>query len=121
MVAIALPYCPSIVAPAAFESVTANFSVRSKAVSAATLTVIVLLVSPDAKASVPLVAPTKSAASAAGLPVGLACQDTEVATAVSPVRTTLKVNGVDPPLLPSSLLADCNPISSAAGGGQVVG
>ena len=47
-----------------------------------------------------------------------ACQDTEIATAVSPVRTTLKVNGVDPPLLPSSLLADCNPISSAAGGGQ---
>ena len=82
--------------------VTVKVSFASRVLSPCTLTVIVLLVSPAAKLTVPLgrVLPPKSAAST--LPV--TAQLTELAPMVSPERVTVKVKSLVP-LLPSAWVA----------------
>ena len=89
----------AMVVPAAeFDSVTVKPSAGSTAVSPATLTVIVLLVSPAAKLTVPdgKTAPAKSEAEAGLAPLPVTAQLALVAMLVLPPRVTVKVNGVLP-------------------------
>jgi hypothetical protein len=85
-------------------------------VSPATLTVMVLLVWPAAKLTVPVgrALPVKSAALAAWLPEPRTAQAALAAIAVLPERVTVKVNAVLP-LLPSALLALLAAIARLAG------
>ena len=112
---------PIVVPADALDSVTVNPSSVSTVVSPATVTVIVLLVSPLAKLTVPVgsAAPTKSAASAAFAPLPVTAQSAEPAWLVSPERVTVKVNAVLP-LLPSALLADAAAIASDASSFRIV-
>src|SRR5438477_8859085 len=83
---------------AGFDSVTVKLSSGSTTVSPATLTVIVLLVSPAAKLTVPegKAAPTKSDPAAGLAPLPVTAQLALVAVLVLPPRVTVKVNGVLP-------------------------
>ena len=106
------------VAPDGDESVTVKPSSVSIVESAATLTVIVLVASPMAKATLPVgsVPPVKSFAVAALAPLPVTAQETLDAPVVSPERVTVKVKEVDPPPVPSALLADVAAIASVGGG-----
>src|SRR5436305_1935982 len=77
--------------------------------------VISLLVSPAAKLSAPDSGPVKSAPLAAGALLRLITQLTDEAAAVLPLRSTSKVKGVEPPELPSALLAETGTIDSTGG------
>ena len=104
---------PIVVPADALDSVTVKPLSGSTVLSPATLTVMVLLVSPAAKLTVPegSAPPTKSAASAAFAPLPVTAQSAEPAWLVSPERVTVKVNAVLP-LLPSALLADAAAIET---------
>src|SRR5262249_60795685 len=105
-----------VLAPRRWDRVTENPSAPATAVSPATLTVMVLLASPTAKLSVPdgNTPPTKSAASAGG---PLTAQSTLEAPLRSPVRDTVKVNGVAPEL-PSALSASVAGVDRAGAAGM---
>ena len=94
-----------IVAPVAFDNVTVKPSSDSTVVSPATLTVMVWLVSPAAKFTVPegSVPPVKSAALGSD-PLLVTAQVALLAAVVEPARVTVKVNGVVPEF-PSGRLA----------------
>ena len=96
MVWVALPV--PIVAPLALLSTTLKVSLSSTVLSAFTFSVMVLLVSPAAKLTVPLVLPLRS--SALAVP-GWKAQLTLALLPVEPLRLTVKLTGVLPPLLPS--------------------
>ena len=87
-----------VVLAAGFDSVTVKPSSGSTTVSPATLTVIVLLVSPAAKLTVPdgRTAPTKSDPAAGLAPLPVTAQLALVAMLVLPPRVTVKVNAVLP-------------------------
>ena len=112
-----------ITAPAeAFDSVTVKSSSASKRLSPATNIVIVLLVSPAAKLTVPFgkLPPTKSLALAAFAPDPATSQFALLAADVSPERVTVKVNGVCPEL-PSALRAEAEAIDNDAVIGEAPG
>ena len=87
-----------VVLAAGFNSVTVKPSLGSTTVSPATLTVIVLLVSPAAKLTVPKARPHREVRPRRG--IGTAARHRPaarcVATLVLPSRVTVKVNGVLP-------------------------
>ena len=86
------------------ESVTVKPSSGSIVESPRTLTVIVVLVSPAAKLTVP-VGSAPPAKSAAVTPLPLTAQLAVLVPVVSPLRVTVKVKGVAP-ALPSALFAE---------------
>src|SRR6478609_12044122 len=104
---------PMVVPELGFDRVTLNPSLGSTVVSAATFTVMVLLVSPAAKLTVPVgkAAPVKSAAFAGLAPLPVTAKAAVDAPAVLPVRVTVKVKAVLP-LLPSFRLAFAAAIDS---------
>ena len=104
-------------APTGDESVTVKPSSLSNVGSAATFTVIVLVDSPTARVTLPVgrVPPVKSAALAAFVPLPVTAQDTLDVPVVSPERVTVKVKEVDPPPVPSGLMADVAAIASVGG------
>src|SRR5918992_4727377 len=97
---------PIAVPALGLDSVTVKFSPGSTVLSPATLTVMVLLVSPAAKLTVPVgnTPPAKSAAAAGLAPLPVTAKAAVDAPAVLPVRDTVKVKAVLP-LLPSFRLA----------------
>ena len=98
--------------PLAPDSVTVKPSSGSTSVSPVTLTLMVLLVSPAAKLSVPLgSAPPKSAALAGLTPLPVTAQLTLVAPVVGPLRVTVNVYGVSPEF-PSNLTASAAAIAN---------
>ena len=102
MVMVPVAVAVVITAPlVALDTVTVKVLSNSGIVSPCTLTVIVLLVSPTAKLTVPLgkVLPLKSALSAALVPLPVTAQFTAVVPAV-PARVMVKVKGLVP-LFPS--------------------
>ena len=99
MVAVATLPAPSE-DPRVPDRRTLKLSFSSMVLSATTLTVMVLLVSPARKLTTPLVAPLKSAAVV--VPCSTVHDTSEVPSAL--LRLTVKVNGVVPPV-PSALLA----------------
>ena len=107
---------PNVAPALGFDSVTVNPSLTSITVSDATLTVIVFDVSPAAKLTVPLgsTLPEKSEADAGLAPLPVRDHDTLCAAPVSPVRVTVKVNGVVPEF-PSALSAASAEIAKATG------
>ena len=86
------------VALVGLPNVTVNPSSGSTVVSPLTLTVIVFVVSPGAKLTVPVgkVPPTKSAAVAGLVPLPITSNCAVFVDDVSPERVTVKVNGVKP-------------------------
>ena len=95
-------------APTAFDSATVKSSFVSTVESPLTEMVNVRVNSPAAKVIVPLGnVPPKSAASAGVPPRPLTVKSADASPLVSPVRVTVKVNGVVP-LFPSSLLASAS-------------
>src|SRR6202011_2056884 len=87
----------------------------SNIVSAATFTVMSLLVSPGANVREPESGPTKSRPFAAGWLFRLMTQLTEEVFAVPPFRSSSNVKGVDAPgtvELPSALFADTGTIET---------
>src|SRR5919106_714187 len=112
----------TMVVPAlGLDSVTVKFSLDSTAVSPATFTVIVLLVSPAAKLTVPVgnTPPAKSAAVAGLAPLPVTAKAAVEAAAVLPLRVTVKVNAVLL-LLPSFWLAFAAVIDSVGDVGAAV-
>ena len=109
---------PMAVPALGLDSVTAKFSADSTVLSPATLTVMVLLVSPAAKLTVPVgnTPPAKSAAAAGLAPLPVTAKAAVEAAAVLPVRVTVKVNAVLP-LLPSFRLAFAAAIDRVGEGG----
>jgi hypothetical protein len=103
-----------------FDRVTVKPSSGSIDLSPATLTVMVLLVWPAAKLTVPegRTPWVKSAAFAGWLPLPVTAQATLAAPAVLPERVTVKVKGVVP-ALPSKWLTLAGPMENEllAGGG----
>ena len=88
----------AIVAPLGLLNVTVKLSSSSTLVSPLTCTVIVLLLSPAAKFTVPegSAAAPKSAASAGLEPEPVTAQIAEELPLVSPVRLTVKVKALEP-------------------------
>ena len=82
---------PIAVPALGLDSVTVKFSADSTVLSPATLTVMVLLVSPAAKLTVPVgnTPPAKSAAAAALAPLPVTAKAAVDAPAVLPVRVTV--------------------------------
>ena len=106
-----------ILVPAeALDRVTVKPSLGSTVPSPATLTVMVLLVWPAAKLSVPKgsAPPAKSAAFAGRPPLPVTAQWTLLVPVVPPERVTVKVNGVLP-ILPSCLGGVGRAIAGAEG------
>src|SRR3954453_870153 len=87
-----------MVAPTGLESTTSKVSSGSTVVSPATLTGIVLLVSPAAKLTVPdgKTAPAKSDPAAGLAPLPVTAQRARVAMLVVPPRVAVKVKAVLP-------------------------
>src|SRR5438067_13751675 len=96
-----------------FTSASENYSLSLHAALPISLTVIVLLVSPAAKLTVPegKAAPTKSDPAAGLAPLPVTAQLALVAVLVLPPRVTVKVNGVLPDCA-SALCALCAAIDS---------
>ena len=96
MVPLAAPL--EMVAPLGLLSVTVKASSSSTLVSPLTFTVIVWLLSPAVKFTVPegSPAPLKSDASAGLEPEPLTAQAADEAPLVSPVRLTVKVKALEP-------------------------
>ena len=100
-----VPSVPSV-APLALDKVTVKELSGSNDVSPATLTVMVAVVWPAAKNTVPegKTFPTKSAASAGLEPLPVTAHAADDVPVTPPARVTVKVNGVLP-LSPSLLFA----------------
>ena len=105
MVAVAVLMLPNV-APLGLDRLSVKVSLNSNEVSPKTATVIVAVAAPAAKVTVleGRKPPTKSAALAGLVPLPATAQAAEEAALRSPVRVTVKVNGVVP-LLPSLLSA----------------
>src|SRR4051794_16408123 len=115
MVPVALAV-PRVAPVEGLESLTVKPSFGSTVLSPATLTVMVLLVSPAAKLMLPegSTPPAKSAALAGLVPEPATVQAVLAAPVVSPVRVTVKVKGVVVPAAPSALLALAAAIDNCA-------
>src|SRR5690349_5251022 len=105
-----------VVLAAGFDSVTVKPSVALRVELPATLTVMVWLVWPAAKLTVPdgSTPPAKAPAGAGLLPDPLTAQWALVAMLVLPARLTVKVNGVVVPVAPSASVAFAAAIASVA-------
>src|SRR4051794_13177115 len=121
MVPVALAV-PRVAPVEGLESLTVKPSFGSTVLSPATLTVMVLLVSPAAKLMLPegSTPPVKSAALVGLVPEPATAQTVLAAPVVSPVRVTVKVKGVVVPAAPSALLALAAAIDSCDASGVEV-